>query len=269
MNTHNRPKVLKTKSISYTFDQQFDGRFETLSEYSYNLYNQVIKQRTKTSLANEWRTRDITYHGINHTLPVSVTEYYDVGSVKRYISGVERTFTNTIKPDQVKLRETAVQTVTSLSQVPLTTRLDYGSYNEFDKPLSYRKSDDIVVSLIWGHQGNFVTAQATNADPMDIAYCSFEESEISGNWTKSAGTANLNIEGDAVSGKKVLSAVGGVILTKNSLNPAKTYIVSFWAKGSNSLIVNGSTKSGSSGGLEVLRMGNQWTIQCERSTQFT
>jgi len=240
-------RVLKTKSFSWVYDQKFDGRFETLSEFNYTAYNQISSKRTTTS-RNDWtRVTEITYNSTDHTLPRQIVEYYENGSNKQFIRSVEKTFNSVIKPTQVRIGESENQNVPNPVTVNRIPRLNYGDYNAVDKPLSYQKSDDIQMGLIWGYDDTFLIAQASNASDQDIAYCSFEEDQINGNWVYTAGTANLNVNGEAPTGKKVLSAAGIAVVSKPTVNSNLNHVVSFWAQGSGNIIINSSiTVTGSS-----------------------
>jgi hypothetical protein len=91
-------------------------------------------------------------------------------------------------------------------------------------------------SVIMDYGQTYTIAKVSNAVVSDIAYTSFE-SDGSGNWT--IGSALRDSSG-ALSGRKSYNLGNGNV-SKSSLNSAKTYLVSLWAKTGASISVNGSS----------------------------
>lgn len=102
-------------------------------------------------------------------------------------------------------------------------------YNHFDaydscaNVLQMQNQTGINTSYIYDYWGTYVVAGATNATFADIAYTSFEADGI-GNWTLSGGSVDTT---QAITGNN--SYQGGTI-TASGLNPATTYIVSYWSE---------------------------------------
>ncbi len=107
--------------------------------------------------------------------------------------------------------------------------------NYFIKNGSYRYNDDNTIShvikkgnnktlFLWDYDGQYVTAQVIGADSSDIAYTSFETLKR-GNWDM----AYTAVDGSSyLTGKKSYNMLTGNI-TKNGLNSAKRYVLSYWS----------------------------------------
>lgn len=87
----------------------------------------------------------------------------------------------------------------------------------------------IPTSYIWAYKHKYPVAKIDNALVSDIAYTSFEEG--TGNWTPPGGlSTSSSFMTSAVTGNYVYSLSSGNTLTKSGLNPAKTYILSYWSQ---------------------------------------
>lgn len=110
------------------------------------------------------------------------------------------------------------------------------TYDVFDTPtgnlIEATGIDGVKKSFLWGNQKLYPIAEAVNAANTMLAYTSFEENYV-GNWTIPAGVPLLG--GDGASGSR--HYIGQLETT--SLMPAGKYFVSFWAKGTGNVSVNG------------------------------
>lgn len=87
---------------------------------------------------------------------------------------------------------------------------------------------------LWGYNSLHLIANIRNAQESDVGYTSFEND---GNVSWSISSAQRNTQ-EFVTGSKSYDLGNGVV-TKNSLNPSKTYKITFWSKSSN-VRVNGN-----------------------------
>ncbi|MFC2187416.1 hypothetical protein ACFCT7_08865 [Fulvivirgaceae bacterium LMO-SS25] len=91
--------------------------------------------------------------------------------------------------------------------------------------------------FIYGHAGNHLLAHAQGADgSYEIGFASFE-SENLGNFTYP--TAGVQESATAFTGKRYFRLTSSRSIQKNNLVSIKDYILSFWAKGSNSISITG------------------------------
>jgi hypothetical protein len=130
------------------------------------------------------------------------------------------------------------------------TRVRFHTYDDRGNIVSLSKENDSRTSYIWGYNKTYPIAEIANAGTLVTAYTSFEVNSP-GNWTIASAARNTS---DAITGKQCYELSGGA-LSLTGLDPAKTYILSFWAKPGASLTATGqqSTVQG------VSRVGwNQW-----------
>jgi YD repeat-containing protein len=121
------------------------------------------------------------------------------------------------------------------------------SFNSAGNLLFAAKTNDVVVSYLWGYKDQLPIAEAINAVQSSIAYTSFETND-SGNWSLS-GTVLKN---GGVTGYRSFS--GTVSRTLGTGN----YVVTGWSKVSTNMYVNGMT------GTLITTKGNwrlyQWKL---------
>lgn len=114
----------------------------------------------------------------------------------------------------------------------------YVSLDQYDSSgniLQQRKVNDFPHSYVYDYYNSLPVAEVSNAVVTDIAYTSFE-SNGTGGWTIPNGA----IVPGGKTGNNAYTMPGSGSITKSGLNPAKTYIVSYWSKGG-SITVNGAT----------------------------
>lgn len=106
---------------------------------------------------------------------------------------------------------------------PLENRLNFLAYDTNENIVQVAKASDMNISYLWDYNSLYPIAEVKNADSMSIAYTSFEANGT-GNWSLSGGTVD-NTQGIAGSN----SYQNGTI-SKSGLDPATTYIVSYWSQ---------------------------------------
>jgi hypothetical protein len=105
----------------------------------------------------------------------------------------------------------------------LETRLLLNKYDRWGNLSTENKSADAIHTYLYDYQNVYPIAEVVNADSSDVAYTSFE-ADGTGNWSLSGGTVNNT---QAITGTN--SYQNGTI-SKSGLNPATTYIVSYWSQ---------------------------------------
>jgi hypothetical protein len=111
------------------------------------------------------------------------------------------------------------------------TKVQYFKFDDNANYLAVSKANDVVIHVVWDYGLNYPVAQCTsptsfNTANQDVAYTSFE-SNGTGNFVISGGTIDPSI---AYTGRKAYLFSGGSSITKNNLNSALSYTVSYWSK---------------------------------------
>jgi len=117
-----------------------------------------------------------------------------------------------------------------------------GTLDIYDKKgnLLQTNQNGMLTSFVWAYKNKYPIAKVENAKLSDIAYTSFEDGI--GNWSKS-GTSSSIFSTTAVTGGYAYSLASGNTLSKSSLDPTQTYILSFW---SNSVLPSVTYSNGGS-----------------------
>ncbi|TJZ62995.1 hypothetical protein FAZ15_01475 [Sphingobacterium olei] len=121
-------------------------------------------------------------------------------------------------------------------------------YDEVGNVLESKSRASLPTSFIVDTLGDHQLAVAQNATYNDIAFTSFETANH-GNWSMHI-TPSIVDDFFAPTGSKVLSAANNKII-KAGLTPSKTYILSYWAKGTSAATVSG-------GAALLLQSRNGW-----------
>jgi YD repeat-containing protein len=108
---------------------------------------------------------------------------------------------------------------------PLVTLVQVNDFDAKGNILSQTPKSGIKESFLWGYNQYYLVGKVINADISDIAYTSFEINDNSAWNIPKVPSADYN----APTGRKVFSLSMGTI-SKSDLDPAKTYIVSYWSK---------------------------------------
>jgi hypothetical protein len=127
-------------------------------------------------------------------------------------------------------------------------QINYNQYDMYGNPLEFTEIGGLKNSFIWSNNiffpnDNYLMAKVANGSQSEIAATSFEDIFGKGNWEISGNLSGLYVsDGTAPTGKMVCN-LSGLAITKSGLNSTKTYIVTYWIKNSNPLIIPG-TKMG-------------------------
>ncbi|KIC89215.1 DUF5977 domain-containing protein [Flavihumibacter sp. ZG627] len=116
--------------------------------------------------------------------------------------------------------------------------LRFHSYNDYGKPISVSKENDVIISYLWDYKNTLPIAEVTNSDIGDIAYTSFE-AEGKGGWLFN-GTCSIDLS--APTGKMVYDLTGGNI-TK-SVIATKNYYLTYWRPSSETALNISGTQTG-------------------------
>ncbi|MDR7130960.1 hypothetical protein J2X69_003319 [Algoriphagus sp. 4150] len=108
-------------------------------------------------------------------------------------------------------------------------RLTFSTYDSHGNITSVTKSNSAPTSFIWGYDGAYPIAEATNATAGQIAYTSFETSE-KGGWNYSGPETVLRWE-EARTGRNAYNLSDGAITrTVTGASASNKFKLSFWAK---------------------------------------
>lgn len=258
-----RAELKRTKSRDFTGSQYV----ESTIDYFYDPSNYLLtKQRTLNSLGDSLETR-IYYPGnYNSTgLPYDVVGDNGEGEIvseelwmKRggywYFKGAT---VNDYAPFSSVVRKNRIITAENLEPLPVSTvgefnpsqlkrhssfkdQVEILKYDSKGRYTEVRNINNHKTALIWATTDDVPVAQITNADESNVAYSSFEESNVTGGWSFSGQPSADPL---SPTGLKCYNLSGGNI-TKSNLTSA-TYIVSYWGKnGSVSVNSNNPTRSG-------------------------
>jgi YD repeat-containing protein len=128
-------------------------------------------------------------------------------------------------------------------------RVDFSRYNAAGKISEQYKTNDQKQVDIWDYHNMYLVAQAVNADSAGVAFTSFEADGSGGVYLDNNGAGIVSY--DHFTGNKSCLASEG--FAKFNLDPAKTYVVSLWAK-------NGTPNyNGFNGSTQVIQDLHDWT----------
>jgi len=102
-------------------------------------------------------------------------------------------------------------------------RAELSAYDAFNNLLQAHYANNSYSSYLWDYHSLHLVCEAKNAVQQDIAYTSFE-SDGTGNWSVSGGSVDAT---QSISGR---SSYQNGTISKSNLNPATTYIVSYWSQ---------------------------------------
>jgi hypothetical protein len=239
---------------------------ETKTKYEYNPNNLLVK-KVEQILSNQDKVINETFYTVDYTtpgviqtlknnniigLPVanykSVIKYQSVNPT--YLNAEVTEFASIANGDIRPHRIYVGRSATPISAFTFNPAdpFNYPGLKEIRQNI-YDNSSDLVkvknegnriTSKILDYSGRFTTAIATNANPDEIAYTSFETSNT-GNWTIQGGEYRDDLY-NAPTGKKVYylntNDPTNSPITRTGLNFSNTYVVSYWTK-EGSPLVNG------------------------------
>jgi hypothetical protein len=165
-----------------------------------------------------------------------------------------------VKPSQVYRLETSIPLSNyqeASSNFTLDTRckpsLFFDEYDNFGNILQLRKNINTKSSYIWGYKNLLPIAEVSNSAVDRVAFSSFETDTDLGNWTYTS-TTPAYYSTDAKTGTRsyyLYSSGASHTITKKAL-PIGNYIVSYWAKGTGNVLVNGTN---------TIPVTSKWTYQ--------
>jgi YD repeat-containing protein len=126
--------------------------------------------------------------------------------------------------------------------------LTYKSYDTKGNILNYKVENGLENSYVWDYANNYPIAEVKNANPSDIAHTSFE-ADGKGNWENVNIASITNTE--KLTGLKSYQLSLTSKVSKTSLNPSQTYLLSFWAKAGVPTVTDGAATAG--------QVKNGWT----------
>ncbi len=241
-NYDNLKSLLPTKTV--TFNSKGD------SLIALNRYPNDINKATVTAEAGAAIDSLISKHIIS---PILSKEEYKNTVFLRRLSTYYKNWPNNIpEPRSVELQ---------LSTNPPETRLQFDNYDTYGNILEQNKINDQHMSYIWDYQNEYPIAEARNAQINDIAYTSFE-ADGTGSWT--IGPSVDRSTGLTGSSSYTLNND----ISRSNLNPATTYIISYWTTNNTPFTITGTT-GGALKGNTVTLNGNSWTYYEHKVTGQT
>ena len=141
---------------------------------------------------------------------------------------------------------------------PLETRLLFDRYDQRGNTVTENKSADAFHTYVYDYQNIYPVAEIVNADSGDVAYTSFE-ADGTGNWSINGGSVDNT---HSITGRN--SYQSGTI-TKFGLNPATTYIVSYWSQ-NGAYSIPGTISGYPQQGKTVSYHNPAWTLYVHKVT---
>lgn len=138
-------------------------------------------------------------------------------------------------------------------------RVSFGAYDNYGNLLEQQKVSDLATAYIWDYHAKYPIAQVRNAVVTDIAYTSFE-ADGSGNWSVGTGSVDTTM---AITGRSSYSLNGSI--TASGLNPATTYIVSYWSQ-NGAYSIPGTVAGYPMQGKTVTFTSPNWTLYVHKVT---
>jgi YD repeat-containing protein len=136
---------------------------------------------------------------------------------------------------------------------PIETRVNFLEYDYYGNLLEQAKANNENHNYIYDYSNNYPIAEIVNGDSTSIAYTSFE-SNGTGGWTLGTGAVDIT---KGFTGTKSFSPTSAI--TKNGLNSANTYVLSYWTTASSPLTVAGVISGYPEQGKTISVNGYNWT----------
>lgn len=190
--------------------------------YKYNSRLQLASDSTvnsdSRSLVNRY-TYPQDFTDPVHQKLVSLNRIAEPTVTSIIIDGVQRERRSTIYKDWNGNPE-KIQPVRKevLKDGVAVTEINFDQYGQKNKPISWIQRDGITRVLIWDQAQEELTAEVLGARPNEVFFTSFELGDREGN----------SVTGDSHTGKKSFS--GSFVNDMTGLDPAKTYLLSWFEK---------------------------------------
>ncbi|HEY0656572.1 MAG TPA: hypothetical protein VGD65_25740 [Chryseosolibacter sp.] len=110
---------------------------------------------------------------------------------------------------------------------PYETKIRFHQYDGNGNILKVSKESDVSICYLWDYENELPVAEVKNCDSK-IAFTSFED-DAWGNWT-GVVLANIRTDIRGITGNKYYN-LANTPLSVSSLDPAKTYFISYWTTG--------------------------------------
>jgi YD repeat-containing protein len=211
------------------------GRTITENEHTFYERTPVHHQATKTEALN------------SKGVVIKNTFKYpdDMGANAPFPTMVQQNYKNTIVESEKwsgakLLQKTAARysipalpdsIMVQLGAGPLETQVKYNAYDSRANILEIQRAGDIPKSYIYDYYVNAPIAEVVNAKQGNIAYTSFERSDLIvqglGNWYF-IGYA-IKTVGNIPMGRYCFPTAAQTVISKNNLSTATAYIVSYWS----------------------------------------
>ncbi|MDE3185705.1 MAG: hypothetical protein KGM16_20015 [Bacteroidota bacterium] len=267
-------------SSTDTLYQSDGSKNTTYTNYTYDSNYNVIKIVTPYDRTRGLQLEKRLYYPYNYTVgdgvgllrdnsiitPVIASESWITGDANPRIVGGTVTYYHQITGNYVKPltiyklqsnRPVPQSIIGTFSSSTLNRNTNYfvaqlnlSNYDSKGNLVSEKNAvSGISNSIIMDYNQNYPIAKVSNAGYSDIAYTSFE-ADGSGNWKISSSARDTS---DAITGNRSFNLSNGNI-SDSIVNSSQTYLVSFWAKSSASVSVNGSPQT------NILATQNNWNF---------
>jgi hypothetical protein len=132
--------------------------------------------------------------------------------------------------------------------------ITFDQYDPSNNLVQQTKIDDISKAYIWDYNRSYPICEVVNAAVSEIAYTSFEY-DGSGSWNISSSQRNVH---SYITGK-VSYDLGSGSIFRSGLDPAKTFIISYWTKNSAAFTIDGTMPGYPLKGAVTTVNGETWT----------
>ncbi|GEM_PF-1140132 len=92
--------------------------------------------------------------------------------------------------------------------------------------IEFKNNNEGPTSFLWNYNKRFPVVEVKNSNAENFGFTSFETNE-KGGWLY---TGDLEVSGDAVTGKRSFELATGLTITSKTIDPSRNYIVSYWSK---------------------------------------
>ncbi|WP_126969347.1 DUF5977 domain-containing protein [Gynurincola endophyticus] len=236
--------VLKTNSTTryYTNGDSLPAMITSIDfKYSENYAHLSPKKTIRVNSRGDTLTESFTYpYDSNSDIFRAMTDSFNiinpviqqvdsVGNkmVKRVSNGYGR-FANRIFPSF-----SVIENGVSFQ----AERYEFYNYDSYGNILSRAKLYDLKEGYVWGYNGQYPILKALNTEPFEIWFMGLDEN---GKVVKKDGGSNppwsIVIDSTAPKYPYTFSSTNASMLTGMSLDTSKTYLFTYWAKGSVSLL---------------------------------
>ena len=162
---------------------------------------------------------------------------YRILPVQNNTIGADRIYKLDLQAPVTNFQPFAISGNTTSKDSRYEQKISFDHYDPYSNLVQYTPEDGVVTSFLWDYTGHYPIAKVTGADSADIGYTSFE-ADGTGNWSVPAGGVTT---GSAFTGNSFYN-LGSQAISISGMNPATTYIVSYWSNSNGSYSVTGTTK---------------------------